>query len=87
MRRAVAAGVLTVRPITPDEVMAVQPSQRKRRRTLAGRLLGARVAGARVPRYRGFGLVRLGGQHLRESVQTARGTFRRVRSGALRRSA
>ena len=87
VRRAVAAGVLTVRPITPDEVMAVQPSQRKRRRTLAGRLLGARVAGARVPRYRGFGLVRLGGQHLRESVQTARGTFRRVRSGALRRSA
>lgn len=87
VERAIAAGVLMVRPITPREVMAVQPSQRKRRRTLAGRLLGARLAGARVPRYRGFGLLRLASQHARESVRTARGTFRRVRSGALRRSA
>ncbi|MDM7830691.1 Coenzyme F420 hydrogenase/dehydrogenase, beta subunit C-terminal domain [Cellulomonas edaphi] len=82
VQRAVEAGVLTVRPIDPDEVAGVQPLQRNRRTTLAGRLTGARLAGARLPRYRGFGLVRLSLSTARTSVRTARGTFRRVRAGA-----
>ncbi|WNB85082.1 Coenzyme F420 hydrogenase/dehydrogenase, beta subunit C-terminal domain [Cellulomonas sp. ATA003] len=80
VQRAVAAGVLTVRPITADDVVAVQPSQRRRRRTLLGRLTGARAAGARIPRYSRFGLLPLGAHHARESLRTARGTFRRVRA-------
>ncbi len=80
VRRAVEAGVIDVRPIDADDVAAVQPSQRRRRRTLLGRLAGARAAGAAIPRYRGFGLTRLAMRHGRESIRTARGTFRRVRA-------
>jgi coenzyme F420 hydrogenase subunit beta len=82
VRRAIAAGVVVVREITPDEVAGVQPLQRTRRATLAGRLAGARLAGARIPSYRGFPLLRLGLQRARTSVRTARGAFRRVRGGA-----
>lgn len=84
VERAVAAGVLTVRPVAPDDVMAVQPLQTTRRRTLAGRLAGARLAGARSPRYRGFGLLRLALGDVRATLRTARGTYRRVRAGAAR---
>lgn len=86
VRRAIAAGVVVVREITPDEVAGVQPLQRNRRGTLAGRLTGARLAGARIPRYRGFGLVRLGLHQARATARTARGTFRRVRGGAAQHS-
>ena len=86
VRRAIEAGVITVRDITPDEVAGVQPLQRNRRTTLLGRLVGARLAGARVPTYRGFRLARLGLQQARASVRTARGTFRRVRGGAAQHS-
>ena len=86
VRRAAAAGVIGLREIHPDEVAAVQPLQRTRRSTLAGRLAGARLAGARLPRFRGFGLARLALSGARASVRTARGTFRRVRGGAAARS-
>ncbi|WP_205687517.1 Coenzyme F420 hydrogenase/dehydrogenase, beta subunit C-terminal domain [Cellulomonas endophytica] len=79
VERAVAAGVLTVRPITPDEVMAVQPLQRKRRATLLGRLLGARLAGTPVPRYRGFGLLGFAVRRPREIRDTVKDTFLRRR--------
>jgi len=82
VQRAIEAGVIGARPVDPDVVAGVQPLQRTRRRTLAGRLAGARLAGARVPRYRGFGLLRLALGDARASVRTARGTFRRVRDGA-----
>ncbi len=84
VRRAIAAGVIGARPVDPDTVAGVQPLQRARRQTLAGRLAGARLAGARVPRFRGFGLLRLALADLHASVRTARGTFRRVRRGAAR---
>ena len=86
VRRAAAAGVIGLREISPDEVAAVQPLQRTRRSTLAGRLAGARLAGARLPRFRGFGLARLAMTRARTSWRTARGTFRRVRDGATARS-
>lgn len=85
IRRAIDAGVIIARPITADAVAAVQPLQRQRRRTLLGRLLGARSAGARVPRFSGFGLTRLAISHLRENIRTARGTrsrYRRQRASA-----
>jgi len=76
---AVAAGVLAVEPVDLDAVAAVQPLQVGRRRTLWGRLVGARVAGRPVPRYRGFGLLRAGLERPRETVRAARGTHRRSR--------
>jgi coenzyme F420 hydrogenase subunit beta len=86
VRRAAAAGVIALREISPGDVAAVQPLQRTRRTTLAGRLVGARLAGARLPRFPGFGLGRLAASRARQSLRTARGTYRRVRAGAAARS-
>jgi coenzyme F420 hydrogenase subunit beta len=77
---AVAAGVLTAETVDLDAVAAVQPLQVGRRRTLWGRLAGARLARRPVPRYRGFGLLRAGLDHPRETVRAARGTRRRARA-------
>ncbi|MDO8121486.1 Coenzyme F420 hydrogenase/dehydrogenase, beta subunit C-terminal domain [Isoptericola sp. b490] len=84
IRRAVAAGVLVAEPVDPETVAAVQPLHRRRRARLLGRLAGARLAGRRTPRYRGFGLTRLALAEWRDTVRTARGSFSRVR--AVRRS-
>jgi coenzyme F420 hydrogenase subunit beta len=85
IERALAAGVLEMRPIDIDALAAVQPTQRKRRETLAGRLAGAVFAGVPVPRYRGFRLLRLGLVHPRDLVRSATGTFHRARSAGLRK--
>ena len=76
---AVAAGVLVVHPLRIERLASVQPLQVERRRTLAGRLLGARLAGRRVPHYRGFGLVALALPRWRLALRAARGTWRRMR--------
>ncbi|MDN4597099.1 Coenzyme F420 hydrogenase/dehydrogenase, beta subunit C-terminal domain [Leifsonia virtsii] len=78
--RAVEAGVISVSPIEMEDLAAVQPLQTTRRSTLAGRLAGATLAGMRVPRYRGFGLLGLALPRFREVVRVARGTFRRARA-------
>lgn len=77
---AVAAGVLVAEPVDLDAVAAVQPLQVTRRRTLWGRLVGARLAGRAVPRYRGFGLLRAGLAEPRQTVRAGRGTWRRSRA-------
>jgi coenzyme F420 hydrogenase subunit beta len=77
--RAVDAGIIAVHPIDIDELAAVQPLQRRRRETLAGRLVGTVLAGGRVPRYRGFSLLRLAFSRLRETVRVARRSYRRRR--------
>ena len=59
VERAVAAGVLKVRPVDLRDVVGAQPLQVSRRTTLLARLLGARAAGRPVPRYRGFRLFSL----------------------------
>jgi len=76
---AAAAGVLVIHPLRVEHLAAVQPLHEERRQTLAGRLVGALLAGRRVPRYRGFRLVRLALPRWRHSVRAARGTFRRIR--------
>ena len=79
LTRAFEAGVLVGRPLEPDDLAGVQPLQVGRRRTLLGRLVGTRAAGRPVPRYRGFGLVRLAAPDWRETARTAKASFRRVR--------
>ncbi|WP_315914146.1 Coenzyme F420 hydrogenase/dehydrogenase, beta subunit C-terminal domain [Arthrobacter sp. lap29] len=76
---AAAAGVLTLKAMDVAELVAVQPLQRKRRETLLARLAGTLAAGGSVPRFSGFSLWRLALPRLRESLRTARGTFRRRR--------
>lgn len=77
--RAVTAGVLMAAPISINDLAAVQPFQRQRRETLAGRLVGTVLAGRRIPAYRGFSLISLALPRLREVVRTATGSYRRLR--------
>jgi coenzyme F420 hydrogenase subunit beta len=80
VQRAVAAGVLETRPVDLAAVLAVQPLQLTRRRTLAGRLLGVVLAGRPVPRYAGFGLLRSAVRAPRQSLRAARGSRARMRA-------
>jgi coenzyme F420 hydrogenase subunit beta len=79
LTRAFAAGVLIGHPLDLDALAAVQPLQVSRRITLLGRLTGTVLAGRPVPRYRGFGLLRLAIRQFRPTARTARGSYRRVR--------
>ena len=71
---AAASGILTLEPLDIFDLDVVQPLQRQRRLTLAGRLLGTRLAGGATPRYTGFGLVALALPRLREIARVARAT-------------
>lgn len=82
VRAAAAAGAIALRPIRMSELASVQPLQRNRRISLFGRLLGSRLAGRGVPRYRGFRLWALAISHPRLTVRAARGTRNRVRAEA-----
>lgn len=77
---AVDAGVLVVHPMRIERLAAVQPLHVERRSTLAGRMLGAMLAGRRIPRYRGFGLLALAMPRWRLALRAARGTWRRLRA-------
>ncbi|MBO9626637.1 MAG: Coenzyme F420 hydrogenase/dehydrogenase, beta subunit C-terminal domain [Microbacterium sp.] len=78
VERAIAEGVLEAEPVTLAEIIAIQPLQRERRTTLFGRLLGARLTGARVPRYPGFGLLGIALLHPLRNARGALGTVRRA---------
>jgi coenzyme F420 hydrogenase subunit beta len=80
VEEAIAAGVIEAAPVDMRRVALVQPYQRQRRALLLGRLLGSRLAGRSVPRYRGFGLFGF-------AVRDPRGTWRAMRGarGRIRR--
>lgn len=80
VREAIAAGVIIASPLDIDRLASVQPLQVERRRTLIGRLAASALSRRPVPRYRGFGLVRLALPRWRETVRVARGTLRRLRA-------
>lgn len=84
VERAITAGVITATPIDIARLAAIQPVQRQRRSTLVGRLAGIRLAGGRVPRFRGFGLVRLGLGRWRDTYRAAKSGYRRRREWAAR---
>lgn len=74
---AEAAGYLHLEKVDLGAVASVQPLQTLRRRTLLGRLVGRLFAGKRIPRYRGFGLLRFSISSPVENLRAAAGTFRR----------
>jgi coenzyme F420 hydrogenase subunit beta len=80
VEEAISDGVLVAAPLAIERLAAVQPLQVERRSTLAGRLLGARLAGAPTPRFRGFGLFGLALPRWRAVLRVARGTYRRRRA-------
>jgi coenzyme F420 hydrogenase subunit beta len=70
-------GVITLNPIDLDNLAAVQPFQTQRRETLAGRLVGRRLAGYRIPHYRGYNLLPRLVDHAAANLKAAAGTFTR----------
>ena len=87
LTRAFAAGVLVGEPLDVDRLAAVQPLQVSRRMSLQARLVGTRLAGRPIPRYRSFGLTRLVSGRWREGARVARASYRRVRAeSAVRRT-
>lgn len=83
VRKAAEEGILLIAPVDLDDVARVQPLQTLRRRTLVGRLLGRAVAGARIPRYRGYGLLGLLVRDIPGNIKAAVGMF--TRTAGLRR--
>ena len=79
LRDASEAGYVALRPVDPDAVAAIQPLQTDRKLTLAARLIGRRLAGRSVPRYSGYGLVRLQLSAIRRAPRAAARTFVRSR--------
>lgn len=77
LRRAAEAGVIVIEEVELDQLVPVQPLQVKRRRTLAGRLLGRFFAGYRVPRYPGYRLTSRLLKRAPLNMKTAAGTFLR----------
>lgn len=75
---AADAGIITIRPLPLEHLVAAQPLQVSRRRFLFARLLGSRLAGRGTPTYRGFGLLSLTIRSPRQAVRMLRGTYRRV---------
>lgn len=78
---AAADGVVSIRPIPIAELVAMQPAQTARQRTMIARLAARTLMGKRVPAYRGFVMWR----HLfRRPVLSAKhflGTVIRTRQG------
>lgn len=77
---AVEDGVINATPASLVDLEPVQPLQVERYRSLAGRLLGVRVAGRAVPRYPGYGLAKTALRRPYKNARAAAGTFRRIRS-------
>lgn len=71
-------GVVAATPLDIELIMPVQPLQVTRRRTVQGRLVGLRLAGHHVPRYRGYHLWRLALGNPISSLRYAWGTWRRA---------
>ena len=86
LMEAVAAEAICARPMDISSLYPVQPLQVERRQQLFGRMIGARLAGQRPPRYLGFGLLRLGLRNpYRRILRPLLGTLLRARRGRRRR--
>jgi coenzyme F420 hydrogenase subunit beta len=83
--RAAEQGVVVLEPLELEPVARVQPLQVKRKRVLFGRLLGRRLAGRAIPRYAGYGLLKMAMEWPKENLAAARGAFERSLPSGLRR--
>jgi coenzyme F420 hydrogenase subunit beta len=83
---AQAAGAVQTAPFDVDDLAAIQPGQRDRRRALWARLAALRLAGRPVPRYEGLQIAAAArqnslGRNVRNFFGTLRRTFRPRRAG------
>lgn len=74
-----AAGDIETAPFDVDDLTAIQPGQRERRRALFARLLGQRLAGRPIPRYEGLQVAAAARQNpLRRNLKNFLGSLRRA---------
>lgn len=83
--KAARDGVLSLDRVDLELVAAVQPLQVERKRTLWARMLGRALAGKRVPRYRGFRLLRVTIASPRKLAKGFLGTMERTLAPSSRR--
>jgi spermidine/putrescine transport system permease protein len=79
-----AAGVVTIAPITTEDLGRMQPHQVERKQAVLARLAGLALRRAPIPRYRGFRLAANAWAARNAFWSNLRGTFRRVGRGANR---
>ncbi|WP_442927912.1 Coenzyme F420 hydrogenase/dehydrogenase, beta subunit C-terminal domain [Microbacterium sp. CCNWLW134] len=87
LEEAAAAGVVVLATLDLDRVARIQPLQVKRKRELAGRLLGRLLVGKKIPRYHGYHLLRLAGPFWRANLAGATGAAKRSAPQWMRRLA
>lgn len=76
---AVTSGRIKTEPFDVEQLAAIQPGQRERRRALLARLLALRLAGRPVPRYHGLQLWRAARQNpVSRNLRNFLGMLRRV---------
>jgi coenzyme F420 hydrogenase subunit beta len=76
---AQAAGAVETAPFDVDDLAAIQPGQRERRRALWARLAALRLAGRPVPRYEGLQIAAAARQNpVRKNFKNFLGTLRRT---------
>lgn len=73
------ASIIQLLPVELDAVAEIQPLQKDRKYTLVGRLLGRGIAGKSIPRFRGYGLLRLAVSNPQNSFRALVGTIVRTR--------
>ncbi|ACL40905.1 coenzyme F420 hydrogenase/dehydrogenase beta subunit domain protein [Pseudarthrobacter chlorophenolicus A6] len=78
LQEAAAAGIVSLSPLDLRKVAAIQPLQVTRKNTLLARLIGRRLGGKAVPRYRGYKLGRLALSDMPNSAKSLLGTYRRT---------
>ena len=79
VRAAEAAGAVETAPFDPEELAAIQPGQRERRRALLARLSALRLTGRPIPRYEGLHLAAAARQNpVRRNLKNFLGMLRRA---------
>jgi coenzyme F420 hydrogenase subunit beta len=78
LMRAVRGRTIQVEEFDISRLESVQPLQVDRRATMAGRIIGTAAARRAVPRFRGFGVFRLGLCNPNKNLRAGVGAFLRV---------
>jgi coenzyme F420 hydrogenase subunit beta len=74
-----AAGYLETQPFDVDDIAAIQPGQRERRRALLARLIALRLIGRPIPIYKGLQIYAAARQNpMRRNLRNFLGTLRRA---------
>jgi len=77
IQKAESEGIITLIEVDLAEAAKVQSYQIQRRQTLAGRLFGLKILGAKIPTYKDMGIIRLMMKHPFSNIRAVFGVIRR----------